>query len=1183
MAHLALHLFGSFRVTLDGRPVTAFKSNKVRALLAYLAVEADTPHRREVLAGLLWPDWPDRDAFSNLRYALSDLRRAIGDRTAAPPYLLITRDTLQFNPSSDCSLDASAVLELGDEIAIQSAAPEQLEEAVALHRGSFLEGFSLDDSPAFEEWTLFTRERLARLVFAAHHRLAAIYEQRGEFTRAQSFARRQIELEPWDEVAHGQLIRCLALGGQRSAALAQYEACRRLLAEELGVEPAEETTRLYRQVRDGKLGDSPAAAPVPMPDAQPPPFLDEEPPHVETPLFVARERELAQLNAFLDQALAGQGRVVWVTGEVGAGKTALLQEFVRRVQAAPAGPSGMPGQAPLTAGGSSNAYTGIGDPYLPFREILGLLTGDVEARWAAGAMTREQARSLWNTFPRTVQILVESGPDLIDTFVPRAALLERASKGAPGTGPLAAVYELLAHQPAGAGMPAAQQSSLFEQYTRVLQALARQAPLLLVLDDLQWADMGTISLLFHLGRHLQGSRIFILGAYRPEEVAIGRGGERHPLEPVVNELQRIFGDMAVDLGQAESRDFVDAVLDSEPNRLGPTFREMLYRQTRGHPLFTIELLRGLQERGDLLPDAEGRWVEGPGLDWGSLPARVEAVIAERIGRLAEPLRAALCVASVEGEIFTAEVLAQIRGVSEAEMMGCLSSELDKRHRLVRAQSIRRVDGQFLSSYGFRHILFQKYLYGTLDEVERVRLHEQVGTALERLNSAQDEAVAIDAQMALHFEKARIVAKAIHYLHRAGEKAVHLSAYLEGRSHLARGLDLLLALPPSPERDRQELALQISLGRAWMVDMPAIEREAAVARARELCSRIGTPSELCWVLGELAIFHYVRGEYRKAYELGEELIGLAAQAGDPVLLSLGHWCVGFVLFGLGEYRAARVHLAQVTSFYAPLQRHQPFVLLGADGGVSAIAYDACSFWCLGYPEQALTRSREALDLARGIGHSFSLADVLTYAGCMLESMRGNARKLLDFAKELEELSKGMGSSSFGCMGTCFRGEALARLGQVEEGIACMRAGLAKRRSHGDLCYQSGVMAALAMAEARAGRLGAGLATLAEALAFIEASGERHWEPELRRLQGELLLVQGDEAAAEASLRRAVEVARGQAARSWELRAAMSLSRLWQRQGKVTEARAALAEVYNWFTEGFDTVDLRDARALLVELS
>jgi tetratricopeptide (TPR) repeat protein len=187
----------------------------------------------------------------------------------------------------------------------------------------------------------------------------------------------------------------------------------------------------------------------------------------------------------------------------------------------------------------------------------------------------------------------------------------------------------------GPGIAGPQQSDLFEQYTRVLQALARQVSLVLIVDDLQWADLGSISLLFHLGRQLAGSRILIVGTYRPEEIALGRDGARHPLEAVVNKFQRDFGDVAVNVDQAEGRDFVEALLDSEPNRLGPAFREMLYRQTRGHALFTIELLRGLKERGDLIQDPEGRWVQGPALDWETLPARVEAVIAERIGRLAE--------------------------------------------------------------------------------------------------------------------------------------------------------------------------------------------------------------------------------------------------------------------------------------------------------------------------------------------------------------------------------------------------------------------------------------------------------------------------------------------------------------------------------------------------------------------
>jgi predicted ATPase/DNA-binding SARP family transcriptional activator len=315
MAHLSLSLLGPFQVTLGGEPVTGFKSNKVRALLAYLAVEADRPHRREVLAGLLWPDWPDRDALSNLRYALSNLRRVIGDRDAEPPFLLISRDTLQFNKASDYWLDVRAFTEMVEADKTHPSAIDQLEQAVALCRGSFLEGFSVGDSPAFEEWALFTREQIGRQMSSALHRLAAIYEQRGQYEQAQSYAWRQVEMEPWDEAAHRQLMRTLALSGQRGAALAQYETCRRLLAEELGVEPAQETTRLYEQIRDGEL-----KAPVPFP-ARPP-----GPPHnLPAPLipFVGRETELTEIkNRLQDPAC----RLLTLVGPGGIGKTRLALE-----------------------------------------------------------------------------------------------------------------------------------------------------------------------------------------------------------------------------------------------------------------------------------------------------------------------------------------------------------------------------------------------------------------------------------------------------------------------------------------------------------------------------------------------------------------------------------------------------------------------------------------------------------------------------------------------------------------------------------------------------------------------------------------------------------------------------------------------------------------------------------------
>jgi DNA-binding SARP family transcriptional activator/predicted ATPase len=1177
MAHLSLSLLGPFQVTLDGQPVTGFKSNKVRALLAYLAVEADRPHRREVLAGLLWPEWPDRDALSNLRYALSNLRRVIGDRQAEPPFLLITRDTLQFNTASDYWLDVTAFTEMVEADKTHPSAIDQLEQAVALYRGSFLEGFSVGDSPAFEEWALFTREQIGRQVSSALHRLAATYEQRGEYEQAQSYAWRQVELEPWDEEAHQQLMRTLALGGQRGAALAQYETCRRLLAEELGVEPAAETTRLYERIRNGKL-----KALVPPPPSPPdlsarlPLFLEEEPIGVEIPVFVARERELAQLDGFLELALAGQGRVVFVTGEAGSGKTALMQEFTRRVQEAHADL--------IVASGNCNAYTGIGDPYLPFREILELLTGDVEAQWAAGAMTREHARRLWNTLPLAAQALVEAGPDLIDTFVLRAALLERAMTYASGRADwLTRLDELMERKPTSAGMPSPQQSDLFKQYTKVLKALARQALLVLVVDDLQWADAGSINLLFHLGRQLAGTHILIVGAYRPEEVALGRDGERHPLEPVVNEFQRDFGDVVVNLGQAESRDFVEAFLDSEPNRLGVPFRQMLYRQTRGHPLFTIELLRGLQERGDLVQDPEGRWVEGPALDWEALPARVEAVIAERMGRLAQPLQGALRVASVEGEVFTAEVVARVRAADEREVVGRLSGELDRRHRLIRAQAIERLGSRRVSRYRFRNYLFQKYLYDNLDEVERAYLHEDVGNVLEELHG--DQASEIAVQLAWHFQEAGIAEKAIDYLRQAGERAVQLSAYQEGIAHLTRGLALLMALPDSPERAQQELALQLALGIAWITtSAPAPEMEKAYTRARELCQQMGETSQLCRVMGELSIFYYVRAEHQRARELGEEALNLAQQAEDPLLVALGHWHLGVILFCLGEYTTALGHLERVIAFYNPERHHRSLIVLSvSDAGLSALAYAACCLWCLGYPDQALKRSQEALALARELDHAFSLADVLDYGGCLFNAMRRDAQALKDNAEELMRLSNEKSFAGWLGTGTCFRGEGLAMLGQIQEGIAQMREGMAARQSISVRCYLPGTLRSLAEAQAKAGHPEEGLATLAEALALVEETDERHWEAELYRLRAELLLMQGDDAGAEASLQKAVEVARRQQAKSWELRATVSLCRLWQRQGRMDEARQMLAEIYGWFTEGFDTPDLQEAKALLEELS
>jgi predicted ATPase len=294
-------------------------------------------------------------------------------------------------------------------------------------------------------------------------------------------------------------------------------------------------------------------------------------------------------------------------------------------------------------------------------------------------------------------------------------------------------------------------------------------------------------------------------------------------------------------------------------------------------------------------------------------------------------------------------------------------------------------------------------------------------------------------------------------------------------------------------------------------------------------------------------------------------------------------MGMVSFYLGDYAAALSHLQQVVSFYDPDQHHRAFVSLrGSDGGLAAVAYSASCLWCLGHLDQAAVQSEQALTLARALGHSWSRADALCYAGCMYHEMRRDPQSLLDLAKELGQVAEegvpGWEADSF-----MRRGEALALLGQLEEGIALMRRGIAARRARSVTLYLSGTLGFLAEAQAKAGRPEEGLATLGEALQIVEETDEHHWEAELYRLRAEILFRMGDEAQAGASLNKALEVARRQNAKSWELRAATNLAHLWVAQGKPDQARQLLAGICSWFTEGLDTPDLTEARTLLQSLS
>lgn len=559
--------------------------------------------------------------------------------------------------------------------------------------------------------------------------------------------------------------------------------------------------------------------------------------------FVAREGEVRDLQDHLDKAVAGQGRMVFVSGEAGRGKTSLLYEFAHRAMAAK--------PDLVVAGGRSDVYTGIGDPLLPFRDIFRMLGGDVESAGMSGIVTHEVAERIARALRETAEVLLVHGPDLIGTLVSGSVLEASLARGlSQGQSSMELLVRLQEHR---ARMRAArhelQQDRLFDEVSTTLNHLSRRYPLLLMLDDLHWADMSSAGLLGHLTMRLQQARILIVGSFRPEDLAHagsqGHGGRKtaNPLQEVLAESQRQFGRNLVDLDRPEhdeELDFINALLDQEPNQFAHEFRQQLARITAGNALFAIELLQDMKDRGDIMVDDQGRWVENNPLNWEYVPARVEGVIEKRIGRLPAELRDLLTIGCVQGETFFAEVIAQITRIDARALTRRLSAALDRRHRLIREQGVKRIGDERMSEYRFRHHLFQKYLYGRLAAAERMYLHEDVGLALEALYADSPDASDLPAaQLARHFQEAGLGGKASKYRLLAGQSAAHLLAFDEAVAQFEGGLLLLENVHRNREINRLEFELTLALGRAYWhggrvaESMPTLERSIELARTLDV--------------------------------------------------------------------------------------------------------------------------------------------------------------------------------------------------------------------------------------------------------------------------------------------------------------------------------------------------------------
>jgi predicted ATPase len=441
-------------------------------------------------------------------------------------------------------------------------------------------------------------------------------------------------------------------------------------------------------------------------------------------------------------------------------------------------------------------------------------------------------------------------------------------------------------------------------------------------------------------------------------------------------------------------------------------------------------------------------------------------------------------------------------------------------------------------------------------------------------------------LAQHYTEAGLTEQALGYWQRAGQRALAQSANAEAIRHLTTGLALLTTLTDTAARAAQESLLLTTLGPALMATQgyASPEEGHTYALARALAQQVEETPQLAQVFFGLWVFYHARAEHSIGRELSEQFLTLAYRVQDPALLLVGHQMVGQSVYCLGELARARELFEQALTYYDPQQHRALALLYVTDPIVASLAWLSFTLWLLGYPDQGQQQNRAALTLAHALGHSLTLGSALAWAA-FFYCLRGDGQATYEQAEAAVRLSTDKGLPFRVAMGTILRGWALAALGEREEGVARLRQGLEGWRATGAAISWSYYLGSLADAYARGAHAGEGLAVLFEALTCVDTTGERYAEAELHRLKGKLLLKQTvpDAQQAEVCLQQALAITRRQQAKSWELRAAMSLSRLWQQEGKRHDARELLAPIYSWFTEGFDTADLQDAKALLETLS
>ncbi|HEV8718487.1 MAG TPA: AAA family ATPase, partial [Candidatus Binatia bacterium] len=845
-----------------------------------------------------------------------------------------------------------------------------------------------------------------------------------------------------------------------------------------------------------------------------------------TPL-VGREQEVGLLLERWERAKEGEGQVVLLSGEAGIGKSRLVQVLKEHV-----------------AGESQARVECRCSPYYQNSALYPVIDHLQRLLQLRREDTPEQKLG---KLERTLEQYGFSLPEVVPLF---ASLLSL---------PLPERYAPLSLT------PQKQKQKTLEALLTWLLKEAEKQPVRFVMEDLHWVDPSTLEFLSLLIDQAPTTRLYILLTFRPE-FSPPWASRSHLTQITLSRLAR---------RQAEV--MVEKVAGGKT--LPAEVIQQVITKTDGVPLFVEELTKTVLESG-LLREAEGRYeLTGP-LPPLAIPTTLQDSLMARLDRLAS-VREVVQLGATLGREFTYELLRAVSPLDEVTLQRELA-------RLVEAELLYQRGLPPQSTYLFKHALIQDAAYQSLLKSKRQQYHQQIAQVLEERFAETRE---IHPELlAHHYTEAGFIAQAIPYWQRAGQRAAQRSANVEAISYLTKGLELLKTQPNTPKRAQQELALQTTLGPVLIAakGYTASEVEHAYTRALELCRQMREEiPQLFPVLRGLQVFYFMRAEHKTACELAEQLLTLAQRVQDPVLLLGAHFALGETLYFLGEVASAWEHLEEGLALYDP-QQSRSVVWAGSHPAVQCLSFGASALWLLGYPDQALKRNREALTLAQELSHPFSLAMALVWAA-LLHQHRREGQLAQEKAEAVIALASEQEFPLWLAAGTLFRGLALAEQGQEEEGIAQLRQGAGQ--ATGAQVFRPLYLALLAKAYGKVGQVEEGLTVLAEALAVVDKTGERVWEAELYRLKGELTLKQSEvrgpesevQKEAEACFKKAIEIARRQSAKSLELRAATSLSRLWQKQGRKEEARQVLAEIYNWFTEGFDTKDLQEAKGLLEELS